>query len=375
MLSRLLATLILGAALVIFASPVITTDVAAQDLKYTTTTSIELPGRVGTALRWAQRIAGGSSETVETVYLKDRRMRTDDGSSSVIMDLADGRMVFLDHDRKSYSVLTFADAAEMTEEMMVDAQAALDEARRDAEDAREEAGRSLEEEGVEVRYDVRVDRTGETKTIRGHRAERIFLIMAAEGSRVAQTEEEEDFEGSLVLATEMWMTNDASGELAALFSFYEQSAEAMSEHMQTFASSSQAFSEGLAGAFASDPQMREMTERAAEEMAQMDGVSLVSTMKMVLVPGGMTFDSRMAFDGETEREEVSTTQRAGRLARGLVRSRLGRGGNNDADEEEEKAPAQRTMMTIKTEITDVQRAALDAALFEIPQDYAETTLF
>jgi hypothetical protein len=371
---------IIAAVLFVFSTiPAAVPEVSAQDLKYTTKTSMELPGRAGTALRWAQRLAGGSSETLETVYLKDARMRTDTGESSVILDVEHGRMTFLDHGQRSFSVMTFADAMSMTEAMLADAETSIEEARRQADEARaeaDEAGRSLEEEGIEIKYDLKVERTGETKSVLGHRAERVLMIMQAEGSRAAQAEEEEDFEGALVLATEMWLTNDASGELAPLFTFHERSAAAMSEQAQSLATSAQSLGDGLAAAFASDPRMKEMTAKAAEEMAKMEGVSLASTMKMVMVPGGLTFDSKAAFAPEEPREEVSTGQRAGRLARGLIRNRLGRGGNDEpAEEETPRAPSQSTLLTVKTEITDVSRASLENTLFEAPADYRESPLF
>jgi hypothetical protein len=368
----------IAAALILLAlAPQAVKPVVAQDLQYTTKTSIELPGTAGTVVRWAQRLSGGSNETVETVYLKDGRMRTDSDGSSTILDVQGGSMTFLDHQQKTYSTMTFADMLAMSEEVLADAEQALNEARHEAAGTDSETRRALEEEGIDLRYDVRVDRTGETRSILGHRAERVLLIMQAEGSRVAQAEDEEDVEGALVVATELWLTSDSSGELAPLFAFEQESAAAMSGHLQDMSAASQSFTQGLAAAFASDPQMREMTEKAASEMAKMEGVSLASTMKMVIVPGGVTFDPRSAFGEEEPREQVSATRQAGRLARGLVRNRLGRGGNDaqEAEEPEERTPRQSTMFTVRTEITDVSRASLDNALFEAPGDYRESPLF
>lgn len=368
----------IAAALILMAlSPQAVKHVVAQDLQYTTKTSIELPGTAGTVMRWAQRIGGGSNETAETVYLKDGRMRTDSDGSSTILDVSGGSMTFLDHQRKTFSRMTFADMMSMSEEVLADADQALSEARQEAAGTDSEARRALEEEGIDIRYDLKVDRTGETRSILGHRAERVLLIMQAEGSRVAQMEDEEDLEGAFVVATELWLTTDSSGELAPLFKFEQDAASAMSGHIQDMSASSQSFADGFAAAFSGDPQMREMTERASEEMAKMEGVSLASTMKMVVVPGGVTFNPRAAFGEEEPREQVSATRQAGRLARGLVRNRLGRGGNDaqEAEEPEERTPRASTLFTVRTEITDVSQASLDGALFETPGDYREAPLF
>jgi hypothetical protein len=367
------ASLIAGAMMLFVVAPATSIEVAAQDLQYTSKTSMELPGRAGSVMRWAQRIAGGSSETTETVYLKDGKMRTDGGESSFILDVDTGQMIFIDHAARTYHTMTFSDLASMSEAMFAEAEEAMEEARREAAEAQDEAARAMEEEGIEIQYDLSVDRTGETRSILGHRAERVFMTMKAEGKRVAPTEEEEDFDGAFAIVSEMWITSDAQGELQPLFDFQQKAAQQMGSQVQDMAASAQSFSAGLAAAFASDPQMRQMAESAAEEIAQMDGVALLTTMKMVTIPASIAYNPRAVFE-EEEREEVTTTQRAGRLARGLVRNRLGRGGDA-ADDEEEREDRIQTLLTIRTEITDVQRTPLDNAVFEIPGDYRESPLF
>lgn len=345
----------------------------AQDLQYTSKTRFELPGAAGRAMNVVSRIAGGSNESVETVYLRGKYMRTDTDETSTIFDLENGRFVMLDHDRKTYSVMNFTDMAAMAEEMAGRAEEAMAEARAEAD---ADARRELEEANAEIEYDVDVRRTGQTRTINGHRAERVLMTLSARGRAIAENEGEEDVEGALVLANEMWLTNDPSGDLQPLFDFQEQMAKDMMGEMDEFGAQAQSFGEGLQSAFAADPRMGGMMEKAAEEMSKLDGVSLLSTIKLVAVPGNLQFDADAAFSDEgAKSNDTSVAQQATRAARGFLRGRLGRGNNDDAEEEEQdRTPKQSTIMTVVTEIADVQRASLSDDLFAIPSGYTERDL-
>lgn len=321
-------------------------------------------------MNFLSRLGGGGNESTETVSIRGKHMRTDSDNSSTIIDLDTGRFLILDHDNRLYSVMNFADMANMAEQMAAQSEEMLEEARAEARNA--DNGRSLEEANAEIDYDVKVTRTGETRTIRGHRAERVLMTLSARGRTTPETPEEEAVEGALVMANEVWLTSDPSGELKPLFDFQEEMASAMMGEFTEFSSQAESFGAGLQAAFASDPRMGQMMEEAAEELSKMDGVPLISVMKLVMVPGTMEFDARMAFEGEEPKEEVSTTRRAGRLARGILSNRLGRGNNDDEPEEEaESEPRQNTLMTITTEISDVQRTSLSNDLFEIPAGYSE----
>lgn len=365
----------LAASVLVMVALVLPQTSAAQDLQYSSTTKLELAGTAGRVMNVVSRLGGGSEETKETVYLKEDRMRTDDEGSSTILDLRQQRYVILNHDQKTYAVMAFSEMAQMAEQMAAATEDAVDEARSEAGQQTEEHP-GAEGDSATMEYDLKVERTGESKTIRGHRAERVLMVMTAKGTQVAEQEGEEDVEGSLVLANEMWVTTDSNGEMAPLFAFQEQMAESMAASFEGIGTSAQAMGDGLQAAFASDPRMGEMMKDAAEEMSELDGFPLITMMKMVMVPGDLEFDAKTAFEGEPEKkEEVSATQRAGRMARSFARSRFGRGSKDDAEKEEAPAePTQTTLMTVTTEITDVQRSSLSEDLFSIPSDYAERTL-
>lgn len=348
---------------------------AAQDLQYTSTTKLELEGAAGRAVNFVSRLTGQSNETTETVYLRGNRMRTDDEGSSTILDLDQQRFIMLNHEAKTYAVMPFSQMAEMAEHMAERAEEAIEEARSEMSDEDAAAMQRSAEEDVQIEYDLKVERTGEVRDIRGHRAERVLMIMSARGKQQNPEDGQEPAEGALVLANEMWLTTDRSGELEPLFDFQERMGQGMQESFGDMAASGQSMGDAFGAAFASDPRMGEMMKGAAEEMSKMDGVPLISVMKMVAVPGKMEFDVALAFGEKEEKEQVSASQRAGRAARSFMRGRFGRG-NDAAEVEEEQEPElkQSTLLSITTEISDVQHAALSDDLFAAPADYEERTL-
>lgn len=352
-------------------------SVSAQDLQYTTSTRMELEGTAGRVVNFLSRFAGRSDNPGETVYVKGNYMRTDTDGSSTILDLDDARFLFLNHEAKTYAEMKFADMADMAQDAVTQYEEAIEEARQEAQ---KEADYQAEEMDLDLEYDVKVDRTGETRNIRGHRAERVLMILTAKGSHMVEQEDgqAETLEGSMVLANELWVTNDSNGELAPLFDFQNRMGSSMSDAFSDITSDARMGpTMTTAAGDMSDARMGEMLKKAADEMSEIDGNVLVTVTKFVIVPGNLTFDPKAAFSGEQEeKQEVTATQRAGRLARGLVRNRLGRRSGNDeqAEDPEEDEPRQTTLVTVMTEITDVQQRSLPSSLFEVPTDYQERTL-
>lgn len=135
-------------------------------------------------------------ETVETTYIKGRRMRTDADDNSSIIDLESGRVTILNHPAKTYSTFSFQ---EMADEVR--------EAGRSA-DGREASGGQEAQANLEFRFSV--DDANERQKVAGYDAERFFLTMEAEAEAVPEGETEMEKAGTLVLLTDMWSSKDRS---------------------------------------------------------------------------------------------------------------------------------------------------------------------
>jgi hypothetical protein len=332
---------------------------AAQDVQYETMTKVEFPGAMGTAMRLAARLGGGSLETVETTYIKGNRMRTDAERSSTITDLDGRRMIVIDHEARTYSVLTF-------EQMLAAAQQA-----GEALTAEAEARHAERNPGAEGRLAFRfaVDDPRERDRIAGYQADRFFLTMEAEGEYVPEGAEagaEREQAGTLVVLTELWSSRETPA-FRAQQAFEQQTA-------REYAASSAALAQGIAAAFASDPQLQVAFEQSTREAMKIEGMPVRTIVRFVSVAPGRQFDRQLAIAPRQEGPGVAGQAARAGLGR-LARAAAGAAGR----QQEETRPAQEeltqaTFMTVVSEIRNMSTRALDSKLFEPPEGYRQVDL-
>ncbi len=356
---------------------------AQQSLRYTSQTSMELGGALGRALQGIPGLSSTQSGDPETIYIFGNRMRTDTGSQSTILDLEVGRFLSVNHETREYILAdlgdlagVFAGADAATSEAMEELEMTLEEIRAELEAAREE----MEEEGIEMNVRISTDRTGERSTLQGLDVERVLLTLEIE--TLVEQEDDAPLEGSFVVLSDLWTAPGTSAELEAATELWQALGESLAETstMQSMAS--------LEQAFALDPRIELAMEENREAIEALDGLAMKSTTHFVLVPPGLSFD-REAVLAEAERSlSDDLREGAGEQARGAaagaardaVRGRLGgmfgRGGGDEEEEEEpeEETPAQGTVLRIVQEITEFDRSALSADLFDAPADYRPVPL-
>lgn len=333
-------------ALALAAAPAV-----AQDVQYETVNKVEFAGAAGTAMRIAARLGGGSMETVETTYIKGRRMRTDSENASTIIDLDAGQFTLLDHAAKTYSTFTF-------EEMTQRAQEAASRVREDGRDANRQDGAEAD---VEFRFSV--DEANERQRIAGYDAERFFLTMEAEAEAVPEGQTEMEQAGTLVVLTDMWAAKDIP-VLQARNAFDDASA-------RQYADAGAAMTEGFAAAFSDDPRMRVAFEQSVDEARKIEGMAVRTVTSFVSVAAGKRFDRAMVTDPKPA--GLSVAAQAGRAALGSV---MGRFGRRAAAPEPAAEPevSQATVLTVTSEVQNVSTANVDAALFEVPAGYSQVEM-
>jgi hypothetical protein len=326
----------------------------AQDVQYQTVTRLELPGAAGAAMRFAARLGGSSTETVETTYIKGRRMRTDSDGISTIIDLENGRVITLDHVAKTYRSMTL-------EEMLAAAQQAADAlAARPAGDPA--AGHGDREAGVKFRLSV--DPANERQRIGGQEAERFFITVQADGEYTPEGAEQREQAGTLVVLTDLWSARSGPG-YAALTTFNQASAGA-------FAAQSASIMEGLAAVVAGDPNLTAAFEQSVEHARDMDGLPMRTTTTFVVVAAGEQFDRQALLEPKPEGPGVA--QQAGRAALGRLGARAAAAAGRQQEQQEppgrDQPPAtQMTLMTVVSEIRELSARTVDPALFEVPEGY------
>lgn len=335
---------LIGAAL---AGAFLAAPAAAQDVTYRTESSFALDGALGSVVRLAARLGGAPTNYVETTYLKGKRMRVDSEGSSTILDLEGGRMIFLDHENRTFTRFTFEDMAEAMHALGAQAEAAQAASRQEQPAA---------EGDVEWEFRMSVDRPGERRDVGGYAAERVFLTMEMEGHARGEEMEPEDG-GRIVVLNDMWLSKDVPAYTAM-----QGLGEAYVGEMRAGSAGS---IEGLQGAFAQDPRTRAALEEARREAEKLDGMSVESTTYIVTVAPGAEFD-REAVLNPAKADEPSAGQRA---VRGILGGRLGRA--EAQPEEPQEAPAQGTLMRFTSRLTDVSTDPVPASLFEVPEGYSQ----
>ncbi len=329
----------------------------AQDLTYTTVSRVEFGGAMGMMMRM---VPDANAETRQTVFLKGTLMRTDDGDTSSIVDMADGRYTMLNHPDKTFYTVTMAQMQAQMEE---------------AQDRMAEQNPMAQENPMaqdlppDASFEVRMntDRTGRTRNFDGYSAEQVLITMEMVPTS-PEAEESVAMRGNTVIFTELWVSQDFPGA-----DEYREAQERMGE----------AFMEGGWGEMAGgmgqimmgNPNMKEAFEKNFEEMKDVEGVPVRTVAQLVMVPAGMPFDPDAVLAAEDEPLESDEMPSASEMARGAMGRRLGGllGRRNQEQEESEEAGPTTQTITMRTTSTiqDIKTTPLSDDIFQPPAGYTE----
>ena len=330
--------------------------VSAQDVRYTTLSKGEFGGALG---RW-MKLFGGSSETKEVTSIKGGKLRTDTDDASTVLDLDAKAMTWMDHESKTYTTMTFAQAVERANAMMEEMEDSVAAAKEEMQEAKEPEN---------VRYEVRfsTDRPGKTAKIAGYEAEQVFLQVEVEAIPIRQPDESEEEAnaraGTLVVLSELWLSTAFPGYAAK---------QAQAEKWAEALGGTEAPSKAMVQAYQFDPRIQEGFEKLAEEMKGIEGEALRSVTHVVGVPHGVTFDRAAVLKDANKKLSDDVAGAAANEAKNAV-SGLAGGLFGKKKEAEPPRPQQGTIMRLKTEVTECSTAALVDNVFAVPAGYTERT--
>jgi hypothetical protein len=171
---------------------------AFADVKTQERTQVKFEGMLG---KMAGMFGGKAAKEglVSTVAVKGGRKMTTNGDTGELIDLDEQKIYRLDFDKKSYTVVTFAELRRQMQEAQKKAQ----------ENAREASGEKESpkdgEPQVEVDFDLK--ETGQKRTISGHECREVLMTVTVreKGKTLEQS-------GGMVLASSTWL----APEIAAL---------------------------------------------------------------------------------------------------------------------------------------------------------------
>ncbi|HWR50920.1 MAG TPA: hypothetical protein VN428_07415 [Bryobacteraceae bacterium] len=334
---------------------VLACGVASADFTYEQTSKI-----TGGAIMNMVKVMGAFSKQMRepmrsTVTVKGDRMAMIGPQMTQIIDLSAETMTEVNHQKKQYSVITFAQWAEAMKNL-------------DAK-IKDEAGK----EKGEITVRGKVQQPGDTKVVNGVNAKHAILTIEFEGQN--DKGEKGVF---MTMVSDMWMTPEIQG-YSEVRRFYE----AMAAKMNWSPSS------GMISAMApgSNKGMAEMMK----EMAKLEGVPAFQVVKMVMGTPEQAEaalkqqQAQQASSQQQSNAEVEKPNVGGALGR-IAGGRLGRFGGFGRKKQEEQpqqteqqnapaaqegAPPSGYLMEMTSELTGFSQAAVDGAKLEVPGGYKQ----
>lgn len=330
------------AAILFLAFPVLLLA-TPPDITKKSSTQVKLKGALGTMVK----LFGGDKPTYQAEYLQGHLKRTDKVDkkgkieSSQIVDLDREVFINIDYKRKKYTEMTFEQWRQMLKsgfsQMM----------REDREDQPESDQPKPE---VKFKFDVNVDRTGETTNFFGNKAEKVVLTLKADADVEATDQETGDkvkARGGMILTSSMWIAKSLAGREEEM-AFNKMLAEKLGMTPDKA---------GLAGLMETimekNPDLGTALERLQEESEKLEGVVLRS--ESVVETWG---ESDQNMQGQDEPAE--TPKSVGGLLKGFGK----KFGKKKQDEDKPNV-----LLETENEVSEYSLQGLTKNIFGIPEKF------
>jgi hypothetical protein len=337
------------------------------DFKYTESSKLTggaMAGMVKFAGVFSKGARQATQPTENTTYVKGNRMRKDEAEGRrEIIDLDGRRMIFIDTQKRTYSITTF-------DQMM----AGIERAREQVHSQETPQPQTAQPANVKVTPKVDVTRTGKTATILNLPASEVQMRIDMEMQSTDPRTQGQS--GTMWVKSDCWVTPTIPGyeELAA---FYQKMGKEMA---------------GMAGAlFGSNPQASQGMAELRKNAGEFKGFPLLQYVSMGMEVTGQT-SAQAAQTPETQpaaaqsqNSQVASPRDALAQSLGGVFGGFGRKKKQQQDQssqdsstggaapDQPPAPpaAPGSFMEMTTRVTTYSSDALDEALFAIPEGYAE----
>jgi len=317
----------LGIAMILWSGTTLLADFSYQ------TTSKITGGMMASAMKMAGVVSKQAREPiVSTVMVKGDRMATVSAHAAHIIDLKSETMTEVNFEKKTYSVVTFAQLSEMMKQM--------------DQQMKSEKGKPVQNLTVKVS----VDKTGKTRDIAGSDTREAVVKIEMIGT----DEKTGEPVTAMVITSDMWLAKPASG-YDEIRDFHRRMAEKL-----TWAPSM---------GMASQPGMGKGMAEMAKEMSKLDGMPIYQFMVM----GGPGSDQVAANHDPTAQPTPEPEQKGGLMGR-LAAARLGMGHKQDQDQQGSGQQGQAgagTMMEMVTEMSGFSTDSIDASKFEVPAGFQQ----
>ena len=311
-------TSVLALATLALAAPALIADV-----KTTEKTTMKVEGFMGGMV---SRMAGGADGITSTVAVKGTRMLRSDGSTAgEIVDLAEQKVYALDLKKKEYKVITFAQKRAEMEKLKADMDKQMAGMRQEPPPSQPGA--------PEYEIEIKVDQTGQTKTLAGQSAREVLLVLTLheKGKTLEQS-------GGFVMTNQLWIAPRVPA-LDELQTFQMKYFEAVYGGLFTSADMQQA-------AMLSSllPGFSKMAERMQAESKKLDGTALATVTTVETVKSA-------------EQMQQTAQQQQNRGGGGLMgRIMGGRGGGGATEQRTKTLTTTHEYLSIATSVAEADTA-------------------
>ena len=311
----------------------------AADFSYTETARMTGGG----AARMAAMFSREAREpSVTTHYYKGNRSARVSQKNATIVDLDKETFTNIDFEKRTYSVMTFAEMREQMEKAMARMQ-----------------GRRGDTAQPAVQMNVKVTETGQTRPINGVNAREFVLALDLSGQNPQQG-------GQLTTEMHMWMAKEIPGS-AEMKEFQKRMGLKMAQSMigSQYAAMGGMVNQGS-------------MQQLAKEAQKLEGVAVLTVTVMKGAAG-----AGAPPEGQVQQQQQPRPS-AGEVAGGALGGGIGRGiggmlgrrnKNQSPEQTGQNPPAQAetpgSLMEMQSELAAFSNAPVDAAKFEVPAGFAK----
>lgn len=311
----------LGIALTLWSGTALLADFSYQQ------TSKITGGMMASAMKVAGVLSKQAREPIQvTVMVKGDRMANISAQSAHIIDLKNETITDVNFEKKTYSVVTFAQLADMMKRM--------------DEQMKTDKGKNVQN----LTFKASVDKTGKTRTIAGLDTHEAIVKVEMIGT----DEKTGEPVTVMVITTDMWLARAVPG-YDQVRDFYRRMAEKVAWAPNTGMMSQPGMSRGMA--------------EMAKEMSKLDGMPVYQFAVM----GGVGSDQVAANHDPTAQPTPEPEQKGGLLGR-LAAARLGQSQQGGGSQGQ---PGGGTLMEMVTQLGEFSTDSIDASKFEVPAGFQQ----
>ena len=317
------------------------------DFSYEQTSKIT-GGMVASLMKVAGAFSKQAREPIrETIAVKGDRMWTGNDMHGQIIDLAKETITTIDFQKKTWSVMTFAEMAQMLDQM----------------------SKSMKQnKDADVHFKVSANATGQTRQIAGVEAREMLLKMEMEG-----TDKQSGQTGGMVITTNIWMAPKAPG-YDEVRDFHRRMAEKLN------------WSPGSGSIGAGQPEVAKGLAEVYKEAGKLDGMPVLQETKMAgqgqpaPQPDGQTQaqpQQQQQQQPQTQSQDQPATSPRAAIG-GALAGRFGLGRKKQTQQDtssSQSASAPQSgpgsLLEMTTEMSNFSPAPVDAARFEVPAGFKQ----